>query len=51
MLKKSGLLSLYHGHETFGDLGGLDHLKSFCTRAMHRQREANPLKRPWMSCL
>ena len=46
MLKKSGLLSLYHGHESFSDLGGLDNLKSFCTRAMRRQRDNNPLKRP-----
>ena len=46
MLKKSGLLSLYHGHESFSDLGGLDNLKSFCTRAMRRQQDNNPLKRP-----
>ena len=46
MLKKSGLLSLYHGRESFDDLGGLDNLKSFCTRAMRRQRDNNPLKRP-----
>ena len=44
--KKSGLLSLYHGHESFQDLGGLENLKAFCTRAMRRQREGNPLKRP-----
>ena len=46
MLKKSGLLSLYHGSDSFEDLGGLDNLKTFCTRAMRRQREANPLRRP-----
>ena len=46
MLKKSGLLSLYHGRESFQDLGGLDNLKSFCLRAMRRQREPNALKRP-----
>jgi hypothetical protein len=46
MLKKSGLLTLHRGTECFADLGGLDALKSFCTRAMHRQGEANPLKRP-----
>jgi hypothetical protein len=36
MLKKSGLLTLHRGYECFADLGGLDALKSFCTRAMHR---------------
>jgi hypothetical protein len=46
MLKKSGLMSLHHGRESFEDLGGLDNLKSFCVRAMRRQRESNPLKRP-----
>jgi len=46
MLKKSGLLSLHRGSETFADLGGLDNLKSFCLRAMRRQGEANPLLRP-----
>lgn len=34
MLKKSGLLTLHRGTETFADLGGLDALKSFCTRAL-----------------
>ena len=34
MLKKSGLLSLHRGGETFGDLGGLDSLKSFTRRAL-----------------
>jgi hypothetical protein len=33
-LKKSGLLTLYRGGETFADLGGLEALKSFCARAM-----------------
>ena len=32
-LKKSNLLSLHRGGETFADLGGLDALKSFCVRA------------------
>jgi hypothetical protein len=45
-LKKSGLLSLHRGNERFNDLGGLNSLKSFCTRAMRRQRERNRLKRP-----
>ena len=46
MLKKSGLLTLHRGTECFADLGGLDALKSFCTRAMGRQGDTNPLKRP-----
>lgn len=46
MLKKSGLLSLHRGSETFADLGGLDSLKAFCLRAMRRQGDANPLLRP-----
>jgi hypothetical protein len=33
-LKKSGLLTLHRGGETFADLGGLEALKSFCTRAL-----------------
>ncbi|MHB1038181.1 MAG: AAA family ATPase [Pirellulales bacterium] len=40
MLKKSGLLSLHRGQERFGGLGGLDALKSFCTRAMRRKASA-----------
>jgi hypothetical protein len=46
MLKKSGLLSLHRGSETFSDLGGLDSLKAFCLRAMRRQGDSNPLLRP-----
>ena len=46
MLKKSGLVSLHRGSESFDDLGGLDALKSFCTRAMRNQGHINPLKRP-----
>ncbi len=45
-LKKSGLLSLYQGTETFADLGGLDALKSFCTRAVRRQANPDPRRRP-----
>ena len=33
-LTKSGLLSLYRGGETFADLGGLEALKAFCSRAL-----------------
>lgn len=46
MLKKSGLLTLYRGHESFAGLGGLDSLKGFCLRAMRRQGQSNPLVRP-----
>ena len=46
MLKKSGLVSLHRGSEAFNDLGGLDALKSFCTRAMRNRGHDNPLKRP-----
>ena len=40
MLKKSGLLTLHRGGETFADLGGLAALKSFCTRALRPGRPA-----------
>ena len=40
MLKKSGLLTLHRGGEMFGDLGGLDALKSFCSRALRPARPA-----------
>jgi hypothetical protein len=40
MLKKSGLLSLHRGGETFADLGGLEALKSFCARALRPGRKA-----------
>ncbi len=33
-LKKAGLLTLHRGGESFANLGGLDALKSFCTRAL-----------------
>jgi hypothetical protein len=38
MLKKSGLLSLHRGGETFADLGGLGALKAFCSRALRPGR-------------
>ena len=38
MLKKSGLLNLHRGGETFADLGGLEALKSFCSRALRPGR-------------
>ena len=40
-LKKSGLLTLHRGTETFADLGGLDSLKSFCTRALNPARKTS----------
>jgi hypothetical protein len=39
-LKKSGLLTLYRGTGSFGELGGLDALKSFCVRALNSRRHA-----------
>ena len=44
-LKKSGLVTLHQGDDSFEQLGGLDALKTFCTRIMRRQEEPNPLKR------
>jgi hypothetical protein len=46
MLKKSGLLQLHRGGERFDTLGGLQGMKAFCLRSMHRQGHTNPLKRP-----
>ncbi|MFI5379031.1 MAG: AAA family ATPase [Tepidisphaerales bacterium] len=40
-LKKSGLLTLHRGTESFADLGGLDTLKSFCARALRPGRRTN----------
>ena len=45
-LRKSGLVSLHRGSERFAELGGLDSLKAFCLRAMRRQGNPDPLKRP-----
>ncbi len=39
-LKKSGLLTLHRGGETFADLGGLEALKAFCSRALRPGRPA-----------
>ena len=39
-LKKSGLLTLHRGIETFADLGGLEALKGFCTRALNPARKS-----------
>ena len=46
MLKKSGTLSLHRGSDRFENLGGLEALKAFCLRAMRRQGQPDPLKRP-----
>ena len=45
-LKKSGLVSLHRGSESFQQLGGLENLKAFCLRAMRRQSEARAGNRP-----
>ena len=46
MLKKSGLLTLYRGQESFASLGGLGSLKDFCLRAMNRQGRRDAKVRP-----
>jgi hypothetical protein len=45
-LKKSGLVSIHRGTESFDQLGGLENLKAFCLRAMRRQSEGQPNNRP-----
>jgi len=45
-LKKSGLLSLHHGSESFADLGGLESLKAFCLRALRPRSSATPKAKP-----
>ena len=46
MLKKSGLMQLYHGEEDFDSLGGLDNLKAFSKRSLLKRDRDNPLKQP-----
>ena len=46
MLKKSGLMQLYHGEEDFSSLGGLDNLKAFTKRCLLQPNRDNPLKQP-----
>jgi hypothetical protein len=41
MLKKSGLLTLHRGNETFTDLGGLNALKGFANKALGGRRRGN----------
>ena len=38
-LKKSGLVTLHTGDERFDDLGGLDSLKAFCSRALRHAHQ------------
>jgi hypothetical protein len=45
-LRKSGLVSIHRGSESFQQLGGLENLKRFCLRAMRRQGEGQPNNRP-----
>lgn len=45
-LQKSGLLELHRGQERFGDLGGLESLKSFCRRALEPRPNRNGNVRP-----
>ncbi len=46
MLKKSGLLSLHQGTETFADLGGLEALKAFCLRSLRSEQPRSARTRP-----
>ena len=45
-LRKGGLVGLHQGNESFEQLGGLENLKAFCLRAMRRQGDPDPLRRP-----
>ncbi len=44
MLKKSGLLALHRGSESFDDLGGLAALKAFCTKALAGRDDGGTVK-------
>ena len=44
-LRKSGLMTIHRGGETFADLGGLEALKAFCRRSL-AGRTSSPLARP-----
>ena len=46
MLKKSGLMQLYHGEDNFDSLGGLENLKAFSKRSLLQRDRDNPLKQP-----
>lgn len=45
-LKKSGLLTLHRGSETFSDLGGLEALKAFCQKLLRPRSQRDPLAQP-----
>lgn len=45
-IKKSGLLTLHRGHECFDDLGGLESLKAFCTKAMKARGDGEAMIKP-----
>lgn len=45
-LKKSGLLSLHRGGETFSDLGGLEAVKAFCQRSLRHRSNHTSAVRP-----
>ena len=42
MLRKNNLLRLHQGNESFGSLGGLPSLKSFCKRALQTGKAVKP---------
>lgn len=42
MLKKSNLLKLHRGQESFASLGGLANLKNFCLRALKPNKKVKP---------
>jgi len=44
-LKKSNLLQLHRGGESFADLGGLEALKDFCLRALRPKEASKPKAR------
>ena len=44
-LKKSNLLTLYRGEESFADLGGLENLKGFCLRVLRPKPADKPKAR------
>jgi hypothetical protein len=46
MLKKSGLLTLHRGSESFASLGGLASVKDFCARAMRRDGQRSKKAQP-----
>ena len=46
MLKKSGLMQLYHGDDDFSSLGGLENLKAFTKRCLLQPNRDNPMRQP-----